>query len=59
MLFTSLNIILLAFFIMLNALAVVDEKREIIVLGSLIGTFGILPKGLSPTKGEGIRGEGP
>jgi chemotaxis protein MotB len=53
MLFTSLNIILLAFFIMLQSMAIVDEKREVIVLGSLIGTFGILPKGLSPTKGEG------
>lgn len=51
--FTSLMIILLAFFIMLSSLAVIDERREQNVLGSLIGAFGILPKGLSAIKGKG------
>ncbi len=50
---TSLMIILLAFFIMLSSMAVIDERREQVVLGSMIGSFGILPGGLSPTHTEG------
>ncbi len=53
MLYTSLMIILLAFFIMLSSLAVVDERREQKVLGSLVGNFGILPGGLSAMQSEG------
>jgi chemotaxis protein MotB len=52
----SLFIILLAFFIVLNSIAVVDENRTLAALGSLIGSFGILPGGLSATKdGGGVR----
>lgn len=47
----SLFIILLAFFIVLNSMAVVDDKRRLAALGSLIGSFGILPGGLSPGEG--------
>ncbi|MBW2623578.1 MAG: hypothetical protein JRD68_11790, partial [Deltaproteobacteria bacterium] len=53
MMFTSLMIILLAFFIMLSSMAVLDERREQKVLGSLVGTFGILPSGLSAMQNEG------
>ncbi len=53
MLTVALFIILLAFFIVLNSLAVVDERRKLEALGSLIGSFGILPGGLSPMKSEG------
>ncbi|MBW1708849.1 MAG: OmpA family protein [Deltaproteobacteria bacterium] len=53
MMTTSLMIILLAFFIMLSTMGVIDERREQIVFGSMIGSFGILPGGLSPTKTEG------
>ncbi|RLB83842.1 MAG: hypothetical protein DRH17_01170 [Deltaproteobacteria bacterium] len=49
----SLFIILLAFFVVLNSIAVVDERRKIVTVGSLLGSFGILPGGLSPMKGEG------
>jgi chemotaxis protein MotB len=49
----SLFIILLAFFIVLNSIAVLDEKHKLEALGSLIGSLGILPGGLSPTKSEG------
>ncbi|MBW2087149.1 MAG: flagellar motor protein MotB [Deltaproteobacteria bacterium] len=52
MMFTALMIILLAFFIMLSSMSVIDERREQVVLGSLIGSFGILPGGLSPTRTE-------
>ena len=48
MMFCSLMIILLAFFIMLSSIAVIDEKRQIEALGSLIGAFDILPGGQSP-----------
>ena len=44
----ALFIILLAFFIVLNALAVDDERNTLAALGSLTGSFGILPGGLSP-----------
>jgi chemotaxis protein MotB len=49
----SLFIILLAFFILLNAYAVIDETKKLEALGSLLGSFGILPGGLSVFKGEG------
>ncbi|MBI9076795.1 MAG: OmpA family protein [Desulfatibacillum sp.] len=49
----SLFIILLAFFIVLNSIAVVDENAKREALGSLIGSFGILPGGLSPMDAEG------
>lgn len=48
----SLFIILLAFFIVINSLAVIDERRKFEALGSLAGSFGVLPGGLSPLKGE-------
>ncbi len=51
----ALFIILLAFFIVLNSIAVIDESRSLAALGSLIGSFGILPGGLSPTKGGEAR----
>ena len=52
-LIVSLFIILLAFFIVLNSIGVVDERAKIEALGSLIGSFGILPGGLSPMKSQG------
>ena len=50
-LIVALFIILLAFFIVLNSIAVVDERRKLEAIGSLVGTFGILPSGLSPFSG--------
>ncbi len=44
-LFTSLSIILLAFFILLKSMSANDEKKRRVALGSLFGTFGILPGG--------------
>jgi len=49
----ALFIILLAFFIVLNSIAVVDDRRQLEALGSLTGSFGILPGGLSPMKSRG------
>ena len=45
--FASLAILMLAFFILLNALSTIDTKRRIKVLGSLQGTFGIFSGGAS------------
>jgi chemotaxis protein MotB len=45
MLFNSLMIILLAFFILLNALADIDESRKKEAIGSLQGAFGVLMGG--------------
>jgi chemotaxis protein MotB len=51
----SLFLILLTFFILLNSIAVIDEHRSRMAIGSLIGAFGGLPGGLSPLKtGESI-----
>jgi chemotaxis protein MotB len=44
----SLFLILLTFFILLNSIAVVDEKRTRIAIGSLMGAFGIFKGGTSP-----------
>ncbi|MBW2107914.1 MAG: OmpA family protein [Deltaproteobacteria bacterium] len=49
----ALFIILLAFFIVLNSIAVVDDRHRLEALGSLTGSFGILPGGLSPMKQDG------
>ncbi|MBU1221416.1 OmpA family protein [Myxococcota bacterium] len=43
--FTALSIILLAFFILLKSMSATDEKKKRIALGSLFGTFGIMPGG--------------
>lgn len=48
----SLFIILLAFFVVLNSVAVIDERRKLEVLESLTGSFGVLPGGFSPFKCE-------
>jgi len=53
--FTSLMIILLAFFILLSSIAVIDEKRQLEAIGSLVGAFGLLPGGLSPSQTAGRR----
>jgi len=51
-LFTALSMILLAFFIVLNSIATLDQNRKLEALGSLVGSFGILPGGVLPDKGE-------
>ena len=48
MLYTSLMLILLTFFIVLCSMSVVDNRRQRLALNSLVGSFGILPGGLSP-----------
>ncbi|MBW1803922.1 MAG: OmpA family protein [Deltaproteobacteria bacterium] len=51
----SLFLILLTFFILLNSIAVVDESKKLLALGSLLGAFSGLHRGLSPlTTGESI-----
>ncbi len=51
-LFTALSMILLAFFIVLNSIATLDQNRKLAALGSLIGSFGILPGGVLTEKGK-------
>lgn len=50
--FTALSMILLAFFIVLNSIAVIDQNRKLAAWGSLLGSFGILPGGVLLQKGE-------
>ncbi len=49
----SLFIILLAFFILLNAFATIDDIRQREVLGSIMKSFGILSGGSSLIEGQG------
>lgn len=44
----SLFLIILTFFVLLCSIAVLDEEKIRVAIGSLIGSFGSLPKGLSP-----------
>jgi chemotaxis protein MotB len=50
MMFVSLNLILLSFFILLNTIAVRDAAKQRNAWGSLLGTFGILEGGASVKK---------
>lgn len=45
-LFTSLAVILLAFFILLNSMASANGSKRLVALGSLVGSFGIMSGGL-------------
>jgi len=47
-LITTLNMLLLAFFIVLNSIAVRDDRKERKALDSLLGTLGVLTSGVSP-----------
>ena len=43
----SLFLIILTFFILLNSIAVIDDRKPRLAIGSLIGSFGTLTGGLS------------
>jgi chemotaxis protein MotB len=46
--YTDLCILLLSFFVLLISMSMVDQKRERAALNSLVGSFGILPRGRFP-----------
>jgi chemotaxis protein MotB len=46
----SLFLIILTFFILLNSIAVIDDRKTRLAIGSLIGSFGSLSGGLSKLK---------
>jgi len=48
-LMTALSMILLAFFILLYSVSVVDEQRRLVALDSLLGSFGFMPGGFNLT----------
>jgi chemotaxis protein MotB len=52
MMTVSLFIILLAFFILLNSIAVIDDQKRLAVMDSLLGSFGVLSGGISAVKGN-------
>lgn len=54
-LMTSLSVLLLAFFILLNSMAVIDNHKIRMALGSLRGTFGVTEGGM----GRMLGGSGP
>jgi chemotaxis protein MotB len=52
--FCALSVILLAFFILLNSMATIDQEKLRVVVGSLIGTFGRMPGGQTEADDEGM-----
>lgn len=46
----SLFLIILTFFILLNSIAVIDDRKQRLAIGSLVGSFGSLSGGLSTLK---------
>jgi chemotaxis protein MotB len=48
--FTSLGMIMLAFFILLNTFAVMDAAKSRAAIGSLVGSFGVLPTGVGTSE---------
>ena len=46
----SLFLIILTFFILLNSIAVIDDRKQRLAIGSLIGSFGSLSGGLAKMK---------
>ncbi|MBW2058909.1 MAG: flagellar motor protein MotB [Deltaproteobacteria bacterium] len=52
-LMTSLSVLLLAFFILLNSMAVIDNHKIRMALGSLRGTFGVTKGGMGGMLGGG------
>lgn len=50
----SLNLILVIFFVYLNSIGVDDDRKVKKALGSLAGTFGMLPGGLHLSEGKKI-----
>jgi len=50
-LMAALSMILLAFFILLYSVAVVDEQRRLVALDSLLGSFGFMPGGFKLAAG--------
>ena len=49
----SLFIILLAFFILLNTIAVIDDQKKLAVMASMLGNFGVMTGGMSVLEGKG------
>lgn len=43
MMFVTLSLLLLAFFILLNSMSTIDNTKKRVALGSLLGSFGLMP----------------
>jgi len=52
-LFLELMMQMLAFFILLTSMAVIVDEKRLAALGSLAGTFNILPRGANLSQGQG------
>ena len=46
--FTDMMTLMLTFFVLLVSMSVIDERRKLVVLGSILGTFGIGQEGFDP-----------
>ncbi|HPI94411.1 MAG TPA: OmpA family protein [Deltaproteobacteria bacterium] len=55
MLYCSLFLILLTFFVVLASMSIVDTKRQRMAIGSILGSFGVLPGGRSPFSSGELR----
>jgi len=55
----GLSLLLVAFFVCLNAMSVRDDRKVRVALGSFVGSLGILPGGVHPDKGNKLLFESP
>ncbi|MGE4299530.1 MAG: flagellar motor protein MotB [Desulfovibrionaceae bacterium] len=46
--FTDMMTLMLTFFVLLVSMSVMDERRKLVVIGSIIGTFGLGEQGFDP-----------
>ena len=46
--FTDMMTLMLTFFVLLVSMSVMDERRKLVVIGSIIGTFGLGEQGYDP-----------
>lgn len=46
--FSDMMTLMLTFFVLLVSMSVIDERRKLVVLGSILGTFGIGQQGFDP-----------
>jgi chemotaxis protein MotB len=54
-LYGSLFLLILTFFVALSSMSILDNKRMKMAIGSISGSFGVLPGGRSPFSTDGSR----
>ncbi|HOJ12985.1 MAG TPA: OmpA family protein [Deltaproteobacteria bacterium] len=58
-LYCSLILIMLTFFVVLASMSVQDSRRQRLAIGSILGSFGVMPGGRSPFSSKDVRSLSP